>query len=61
VIVLVSEREIDFLLARRYEFTRADDHSIGRAVSAFLSDSAFEGTYSEEATQRVWEASKAGD
>jgi hypothetical protein len=35
--VLVSEQDIDFLLARHYELTRTDDHSIGRAVSAFLS------------------------
>ena len=42
--VLVSEQDIDFLLARHYELTRADEHSIGRAVSAFLSDSAFEGS-----------------
>jgi hypothetical protein len=34
VTVIVSEQEIDFLLARHYELTRADDHSIGRAVSA---------------------------
>jgi hypothetical protein len=48
----VSEQEIDFL-ARRYELTRTDDRSIGRAVSALLSDSAFEETYAEEATQKV--------
>jgi hypothetical protein len=36
--VLVTEREIDFLLARHYELTRTDDRSIGRALSAFLSD-----------------------
>jgi hypothetical protein len=33
--VLVSEREIDFLLARHYELTRADDpkaHKIRRLV-----------------------------
>ena len=41
--VLVSEQEIDFLLARHYELTRTDDRSIGRAVSAFLSDSVLEG------------------
>jgi hypothetical protein len=41
--VLVSEQEIDFLLARHYELTRTDDRSIGCAVSAFLSDSALEG------------------
>jgi hypothetical protein len=33
----------DFLLTRDYELTRRDDHSIGRAVSAFLSDSVLEG------------------
>ena len=32
--VLVSEQEIDFLLARHYELTRTDDRSIGsRGVS----------------------------
>ena len=41
--VLVSEQEIDFLLARDYELTRTDDRSIGSAVSAFLSDSFLEG------------------
>jgi hypothetical protein len=40
--VLVSEREIDFLLARHYELTRADNRSIGRALSTFLSDSVLE-------------------
>ena len=43
VTVLVSEQEIDFLLARDYELTRSDDRSIGRAVSALLSDSVLEG------------------
>ena len=43
VTVIVSEREIDFLLARHYELTRTDDRSIGSAVSAFLSDSVLEG------------------
>jgi hypothetical protein len=38
--VLVSEREIDFLLAHDYELSRKDADSIGRAVSQFLSDSA---------------------
>ena len=57
VTVMVSEQEIDFLLARHYELTRTDDRSIGRAVSAFVSDSAFEGAYAEEATQKVREAS----
>jgi hypothetical protein len=33
--VLVSEQDIDFLLARDYELTRSDDRSIGGAVSAF--------------------------
>jgi hypothetical protein len=36
VTVMVSEQEIDFLLARNYELIRTDDRSIGRAVSAFL-------------------------
>jgi hypothetical protein len=40
--VLVSEQDIDFLLARQYELPRSDDRSIGRAVSAFLSDSVLE-------------------
>jgi hypothetical protein len=30
VTVIVSEQEIDFLLARDYELTRRDDRSIGR-------------------------------
>jgi hypothetical protein len=34
----VSEQEIDFLLAQDYELTQSDDRSIGRAVSAFVSD-----------------------
>jgi hypothetical protein len=38
----VSELEIDFLLARHYELTRTADRSIGRAVSAFLSDTVLE-------------------
>ena len=37
--VIVSEQDIDFLLARDYELTRSDDRSIGSAVSSFLSDS----------------------
>jgi hypothetical protein len=41
--VLVTEREIDFLLARHYGLTRTDDRSIGCAVSAFLSDAVLEG------------------
>jgi hypothetical protein len=42
--VLVSEQDIDYLLANDYELTRTDDRSIGSAVSAFLSDSVLEGT-----------------
>ena len=62
VTVIVSEQEIDFLLARDYELTRRDDRSIGRAVSAFLSDSVLEGgVTNEEATQKVREASKTGN
>jgi hypothetical protein len=40
VTVIVSEQEIDFLLAHDYELSRKDGASIGRAVSQFLSDSA---------------------
>ena len=40
--VLVSEQDIDYLLAKDYELTRTDDRSIGSAVSAFLSDSVLE-------------------
>ena len=58
--VLVSEQDIDLLLARRYELTRTDDGSIGRAVSAFLSDSVLEGYDAEGAMRRVREASKTG-
>jgi hypothetical protein len=62
VTVMVSEQEIDFLLARHYELTRADDCSIGRAVSAFLSDSLLEGGVTNlEAIQKVREASKTGN
>jgi hypothetical protein len=43
VTVIVSEQEIDFILARDYELTRRDDRSIGRAVSALLADSVLEG------------------
>jgi hypothetical protein len=56
--VLVSEQDIDFLLARHYELTRTDDRSIGRAVSAFLSDLVLEAAYAEGAMQKVREASK---
>jgi hypothetical protein len=58
--VLVTEREIDFLLARHYELTRANHRSIGRAVSAFLSDLVLEAAYAEGAMQKVREASKTG-
>ena len=58
--VLVSEQDIDFLLARHYELTRTDDHSIGRTVSAFLSDLVLEAAYAEGAMQKVREASKTG-
>jgi hypothetical protein len=51
--VLVSEQDIDLLLARHYELTRTDDRSIGRAVSAFLSDLVLEGYDAEEAIQKV--------
>jgi hypothetical protein len=40
VTVIVSEQEIDFLLAHDYDLSREDADSIGRAVSQFLSDSA---------------------
>jgi hypothetical protein len=53
VTVTVSEQDIDFLLARHYELTRTDDHSIGRAVSAFLSDLVLEGYDAEGAMQKV--------
>ena len=58
--VLVSEQDIDFLLARHYELTRTDARSIGRAVSAFLSDLVLEAAYAEGAMQKVREASKTG-
>jgi hypothetical protein len=53
VTVIVSEQGIDFLLARHHELTRTDDRSIGRAVSAFLSDSVLEWYDAEEAIQKV--------
>ena len=34
--VLVSEQEIDFLLARHYELTRTDDRSIGARAAVQL-------------------------
>ena len=46
--VLVSEQDIDYLLAKDYELTRTDDRSIGSAVSAFLSDSVLEGLMTPE-------------
>jgi hypothetical protein len=42
VTVIVSEQDIDFLMARGYLETR-DKESISWAVSAFLSDSVLEG------------------
>jgi Pyruvate/2-oxoacid:ferredoxin oxidoreductase gamma subunit len=56
--VLVSEQDIDFLLARHYELIRKDADSIGRAVSAFLSDLVLEAAYAEGAMQKVKEASE---
>jgi hypothetical protein len=38
--VILSQQEIDFLVAHQYELSRQDPRSIGRAVSQFLSDSA---------------------
>jgi hypothetical protein len=38
--VVLSQQEIDFLLAHEYELTPNDPRSIGRAVAQFLSDSA---------------------
>ena len=38
--MLVSEQELDFLLASGYQLFRQNTFSIGRAVSQFLSDSA---------------------
>ena len=46
--VLVSEQDIDYLLAKDYELTRTDDRSIGSAVSAFLSNSVLEGLMTPE-------------
>jgi hypothetical protein len=40
VTVIVSEQEIDFLLAHDYELSRKDADWIGRAVAQFLFDSA---------------------
>ena len=51
--VVVSEREIDYLLAHDYELSRKDDaDSIGRAVSQFLSDSALF-TMLRQTSQRI--------
>ena len=46
------------VMARHYELTRTDDRSIGRAVSAFLSDLVLEAAYAEGAMQKVKEASE---
>jgi hypothetical protein len=52
--VLVSEQDIDYLLAKDYELTRTDDRSIGSAVvSAFLSDSVLEELMTPEGTNNV--------
>ena len=51
--VLVSEQDIDYLLAKHYELTRTDDRSIGAAVSAFLSDSVLEGLMTPEGTNNL--------
>jgi hypothetical protein len=39
VTVIVSEQDIDYLLASGYQVSRVDPDSIGKAVEAFLSDS----------------------
>jgi len=41
--VLVSEQVRDFLMAQAYDLKRTEKESIGRAVSAFLSDSVMAG------------------
>ena len=51
--VLVSEQDIDYLLAKDYELTRTDDRSIGSAVSAFLSDSMLEGLITPEGANKL--------
>ncbi len=51
--VLVSEQDIDYLLAKDYELTRTDDRSIGSAVSAFLSDSVLEELMTPEGTNNL--------
>jgi hypothetical protein len=38
--VVLSQAEIDFLMAHEYELSPSDPRSIGRAVAQFLSDSA---------------------
>jgi hypothetical protein len=38
--VILSEREIDYLVANNYDLSRRDPRSIGQAVAQFLSDSA---------------------
>ena len=40
VTVVVSEQDIDYLLASGYELSWVNPNSIGKAVSAFLSDTA---------------------
>jgi hypothetical protein len=38
--VVLSQAEIDFLMAHEYELSPDDPRSIGKAVAQFLSDSA---------------------
>jgi hypothetical protein len=38
--VLVSDQELDYLMANGYQLSRVDRESIGRAVSQFISDTA---------------------
>jgi hypothetical protein len=45
--VIVSDQEIDFLLARDYDLSRVDDRSIGSAILAFLSDSVLDAAYGD--------------
>jgi hypothetical protein len=40
VTVIVSEQDIDYLMAAGYQLSRETPRTIGKAVEAFLSDSA---------------------
>ena len=42
VLVDISQSTIDWLAARKYEFSPDDDNSIGSAVSALVSDAILE-------------------